>query len=683
MLCIIFTSTKMRAGMLMGNSPFWFTLEQKSNEGIHRGQFLTALQRYLPSLTHQYRRQLQEEGATEPVSIPLALVFPFNNQNLRHAPAQESVLQWLQTQAAQYQLLYADTLANTLIKGWSKKNTLTTNNSVVVQALDSSTLLDTPFGTEQLDDLGWASGNKKIFNQLLNDFAKQGFIPNAQAQYALWQQLERHEPYRNPLIINNLSNNILIKAQRRLSQQQYYENLAHSRNLLKKTLNQKNILNFHINNIIFAGTFFQTPVFKDFLTNELDIAACSIYYLDDIAAYSVLLKGISNSTSKYPISHERTISKIPTRKQFWELLHHECTDKKKFSAYCTQFIPIAQSLGINSDLVTNYIRHIIYGLRPLDELGEITHVHTILPVEHYEQQWLSYTKRQGMATTSWEESGREGESGRVREGESGRVRESGRVWEVESGRVKESEAERVREGVERVGEGELFLKEQKEAYQARSIQTSSHQILETVQEDFTVSISDTLHKALEIYFDIDKYLASSYFLYFIAKLKGDNRFYVFRLMTNEQTNDRPKMQKFKQIHEREASYYHHCSSIFTFPWGQYYYREYIEGTRLKEYVQQLGMDKKYHLGELKSNELELILSIWRTINGLTFSYPSITSDSFVVTVQRKFPMRTLTSVQLINIDGAECTHDEMEDQLHLMLSHLLGAQLYKEIRNTF
>ncbi len=657
MLCIIFTSTKMRAGMLMGNSPFWFTLEQKNNEGIHRGQFLTALQRYLPSLTHQYRRQLQEEGATEPVSIPLALVFPFDNQNLRHAPMQETVLQWLQTQTAQYQLLYADTLSNTLIKGWSKKNLPTTHDSIVLQALDSATLLDAPFGSEQLEELGWVSGNKKIFNQLLTDFSKQGFIPNAQAQYALWQQLERHEPYRNPLVVSHLSNDILIKAQRRLSQKQYHENLAHSRNLLKKILNQKNILNFNINNIIFVGSFFQTPVFKDFVTNELDIAACSIYYLEDNAAYTVLLKGIAKSTSKYPISQKRTTFKIPTRKQFWELLHHECTDKKKFGAYCTQFIPVAQSLGINSDLVTNYIRHIIYGLRPLGDLGEITHAHTLLPAEHYEQQWLSYTKHQRKDNLLSREEEREVQ-----------------IREKEQKSAEEEKEERYRRS-----EPEDTMR-----YTAsQPLETQIKESVVTQQQDFSVSISDTLHKDLELYFEIDKYLASSYFLYFIAKLKGDNRFYVFRLMTSEQANDAQKMQKFRQIHEREASYYHHCSSIFAFPFGQYYYREHIEGTRLKEYVQQIGMDKKYHLGDLKSNELELILSIWRTIHGLKFSYSSINSDSFVVTTQRKFPMRTLTHVQLINIDGSECTQDEMEEQLHLMLSHLLGAQLYKEIRNTF
>jgi hypothetical protein len=667
----------MRAGILMRNSPVWFTLEQNTNEGTHRGHFLMALQRYLPSLTHQYRRLLQEEGATKPVSIPLALVFPFDNQNLRHAPAQESVLQWLQTQTAQYQLLYADTLANTLIKGWIKQTPITTTDSIVVQALDGGTLLDTPFGNEQFDDLGWTSGTKKIFNQLLTDFAKQGFIPNAQAQYALWQQLSRHEPYRNPLVVNNLSNDILIKAQRRLSQQQYYELLSHSKNLLKKTLNQKNILKFNINNIIFVGKFFQTPIFKNFVANELGIAACTIHYMEDHAAYTTLLKGITKATSKYPISFQQTATKTPNRKQFWEILHHECTEKKDFGVYCTKFIPIAQSLGIHPDLVTNYIRHIIYGLRPLDELGEITQIHTILPVEHYEQQWLSYTKRQGSAAVLEER----GESKKVGEGES--------VY-GESKKVGEQEME----WGESKKEGGCVESEFREEDKEGTIKSSNPQILESLniqqlnpqtfnKEDYTVSISDTLHKGLDLYFDIDKYFASNYFLYFLAKLKGDSRFYVFKLMTSEQANDAQKVQKFKQIHEREASYYHHCSSIFTFPYGQYYYREYIEGERLKEYVQRTGLDKKYHLGELKSNELELILSIWRTMNALTFAYSSITSDSFVVTTQRKFPMRTITNVQLINIDGAECEHEEMEEQLHLMLSNLLGSQLYKEIRNTF
>jgi hypothetical protein len=656
-----------------------------------------ALQRYLPSLTHQYRRLLQEEGATKPVSIPLALVFPFDNQNLRHAPAQESVLQWLHTQTAQYQLLYADTFTNTLIKGWAKKNTLATHDSVVLQALDSYTLLDAPFGNEQFEDLGWTSGTKKIFNQLLTDFAKQGFIPNAQAQYALWQQLSRHEPYRNPLIVNNLSNDILIKAQRRLSQQQYYEILAHSRNLLKKYLNQKNILKFNINNIIFVGKFFQTPIFKDFVTNELGIAACNIHYIEDHAAYTILLKGIAKATSKYPISFQQTATKTPNRKQFWEILHHECTDKKNFGLYCTKFIPVAQSLGIHPDLVTNYIRHIIYGLRPLDELGEITHVHTILPVEHYEQQWLSYTKRQGSAAAWGEESKRVGEEeslfrerdrGESERGESERVREEESVFrESERGESKRvGEEERMFRESERVGEKESVWREESERlgekYHKEGInQPSNPQILS--KEDYTVAISDTLHKGLDLYFDIDKYFASSYFLYFLAKLKGDSRFYVFKLMTSEQADDAQKVQKFRQIHEREASYYHHCSSIFTFPYGQYYYREYIEGERLKEYVQRTGLDKKYHLGELKSNELELILAIWRTMNGLKFAYSTITSDSFVVTTQRKFPMRTITNVQLINIDGAECEHEEMEEQLHVMLSNLLGTQLYKEIRNTF
>jgi hypothetical protein len=170
---------------------------------------------------------------------------------------------------------------------------------------------------------------------------------------------------------------------------------------------------------------------------------------------------------------------------------------------------------------------------------------------------------------------------------------------------------------------------------------------------------------------------SSEFIYFKGKLKNERHLKVFRYLKNNK--DASAVLAFQRLFEREKSYYSDLSAMLTSADGaSYYHRNFIEGESLEKYVRRVGLNKKYRLKELSALDLELMLELWRSIYLLKFDYNTLSKKSFIVSQQWRLSLKKELDISMIDFDTTESTKALMEQQLIEIFEELFGKNLTNE-----
>ena len=157
---------------------------------------------------------------------------------------------------------------------------------------------------------------------------------------------------------------------------------------------------------------------------------------------------------------------------------------------------------------------------------------------------------------------------------------------------------------------------------------------------------------------------------------------VLRFISNEDFSQAYLQDRFLYLYEKEAQYYKDLSNLFETEDGKFYFRDYLKGLTLGEHFKKSGLSKKTSLRKLNSKELEFIVDLIQTIEGLPVSHCNINEKNILIQEKRSWNLQNETTINLIGFTSDDCSNEEMVNRMHEILHQLLAVGVYSEFRNT-
>ena len=201
---------------------------------------------------------------------------------------------------------------------------------------------------------------------------------------------------------------------------------------------------------------------------------------------------------------------------------------------------------------------------------------------------------------------------------------------------------------------------------------------ESTMNDTQISLAD-----LEQHFDVEQIYPNADFVYFKGKVKGDSIVKVIRLFRKAHMSSKDKIKSFQRLYRREASYYDYVSSLLKTPIGNYYERDFINGATLGEYLKRIGFVNKNSLEDLSSQDYKIVWQVLKEIENLKFATSGLNEDNFVVVSKMKWNFSKELSVKIVGFNSQDYSRQLMEEDVHNMLTNLLGKTLYQDFRKKF
>ena len=203
------------------------------------------------------------------------------------------------------------------------------------------------------------------------------------------------------------------------------------------------------------------------------------------------------------------------------------------------------------------------------------------------------------------------------------------------------------------------------------------------QEDTEGDIGGDPNRSLEEIFEISGVLLDPEFITKKVTHIINHDVKVIKILPTEDLENEARVNAFDIVYQKELAYYQELSEVFQAKEGKYYFRNYIERNTLKDYVRKTGLDKKDSFEKLNSNDLKLILEVWREIKGLDISHSNLSEYNILVLTKRKWNFSKDMEIKLVGFTSGECTEKEMEEQVHKIWSKLIGADVYLDFRKKF
>ncbi|MEM7512959.1 MAG: hypothetical protein AAF388_18675 [Bacteroidota bacterium] len=202
-------------------------------------------------------------------------------------------------------------------------------------------------------------------------------------------------------------------------------------------------------------------------------------------------------------------------------------------------------------------------------------------------------------------------------------------------------------------------------------------------EDLQIEIGGDPSRSLEEVFEISGVLLDPEFITKKVTHIINHDVKVIKILPTEDLENEARVKAFDIVYQKELAYYQELSEVFQAKEGKYYFRTYIERNTLKDYVRKTGLDKKDSFEKLNSNDLKLILEVWREIKGLDISHSNLSEYNILVLTKRKWNFSKDMEIKLVGFTSGECTEKEMEEQVHKIWSKLIGADVYLDFRKKF
>ena len=86
--------------------------------------------------------------------------------------------------------------------------------------------------------------------------------------------------------------------------------------------------------------------------------------------------------------------------------------------------------------------------------------------------------------------------------------------------------------------------------------------------------------------------------------------------------------------------------------------------------------KKRKINQLTSNDLKLILQIWKEINGLKFACKNLQEDNILVNSKLKWNLSKEVNIKLVGFKMAFCEKAAMIEDFHRVFERQFGDSLY-------
>lgn len=643
MLGIIFTHGRMLAAYVNENEIKWIKINSQPHLN-HQENYSAVFFKYFPEILDTALWYAYGNGMTPLESLHLALVFP-NDEAISFESERQIIIQWIETAPYRFSTIFVADTMSLLEQSIPKKNV----NFLIFEALDEIAHAKT--NVEQIESilkeqdfskLGKKQGIDNIFQTILKELQKKNIDVDVTLKEEIYSNLTSFDVNKK-LKINKLSSLSNLSLDINISESRYYDLLTAERKSYKNILFLLNIFANSKLSIIFASDFYNNDVFKGFVSHSLqnfENNGIEILFFSDYFIFETLL---NHSYSVITENSQKEATK--TKHQLLSEIRIKCTDKRKFRSYYQKYVPIAASLGIPSDVLSQYLKQILFKQKSLSALGEV-----ISPIK----QKTTNSTLKTLTLFDYEKSQSKPKPNLIQNTIYKTISDS-----LSTDDLVESEAMPI----------EHF------DYEVAQFEDS------IVNDDLNIFDNITMLFVNEIC-QLEHTFDSSEFLYFKALLNGQNKPSVIRLLKNNASEY--AVSNFKKIYNREKTCFNNLSALYKTENGiLYYHRDYIEGEPLEQYVKRTGISKKNHLKDLTSLDLELMIELWQTIYSLKFSYASLNKNSFWITIHWRLPFKKEIEVNLIDIDSTESTLENMENQLLEIFEELFGKNITNEFKQQF
>ncbi len=672
MLCIIFTKKKAFAA-IYGEK---IELLPLSNETYisYSGTLREALEAQLPSISVKYSQHVLKTGKKTFDPIPLIIVFPTDNSD-EQLKQEKKAKQWIKSFAPGFRLVHTDNLATAYIRTILSEKETINNDIVVLEALDDYVNLYIHYGDKTkkgyyktIKELGWQEGKKLVLEKLVTTLAQEGFILNEEDEAALVSQLEHHKG-GNDFIIRKKTAGVAIDAKVHLPDSSYKDLICKGRSSLDELLNINLKTNNYIYKVFLIGKYFDNPFFLNYLCDHLNLQGklISKNISTNEQAIATLASGVFKKTIDiYAAKKAKSLAKRQQKKRRKQLLKEildVCTDRTKFKEYNSIYIKKGAAIGIPKSVILWLIKENLSA----DELpdpfidnieGLPASIQTTKPPEH--------TKEAVKASSSSD----------IEKAPTDTEKQKNTHTPTPQSQVDEVKTS---QQINRLATSTT-------ANIKPEIQKETQKVVDTPLETKPSKKTSNKKALAEMgqYLSIEKMYSDTEFMLFKGKLKGNEKLRVFRIILADDAKDKNEMKRFRSLHDLESSYYNDkISSIYTMSFGRFYHRDFIQGTTLRNYITQNGINQKQGVTDLKTDELQLILALWKEINGLNFACKNLNEDTILVSTKRKWNLKKEINIHLVGISSATCSMGEMQEELHQIFERQLGKELYQQIRQKF
>ncbi len=572
--------------------------------------------------------------------IPTAIILPFNDSGWR-----QKVDAFKKKYENDVRIVFEDNLASSYLRGVGKD---TENSDYVIlenQGKGSELFFYKSQGNSQVSnipEMNTDDGLKKITDYVVAEFAKEGLMLGGDQEKQLLQQISRGGK-GGKYSIQKKSGGITIDASINVSKGDYEDKLTEKRSLLSKYLHPKILQGSkNLKEVILMGDYFDNQVIQDYLNKELQLSSYinknSYISRKDIVvgASSVGFGGIEKFLGAERAEEER-IANLKRKREAKHAresllleIRQTVVDPSKVDEYKSKFGKKADDLGIPREVVMWNIDEIVDTLELEQELGKKTEI-PVISSSSVEK----ITRTEPIVTSTPP------------------------TPEPTPAPKPEAKKETPKPAPKPVAKKET----PKPATNTGRSKASSGTQLSNVFK--------TKSKLGNIGFDAQ-----------VGELVHQPGEKVLRFISNSDLKNSNMKASFENLHTKESMYYENTSPIHGADFGKYYYRESVEGEPISEYVKKNAARFKSDIEKWSSQDLKLILKIWKEVTNLDHSY-DLEADDIIILSKLTWSLKREMDIKLVNFKAKEISKKQMEDKMHKVLLQLFGKKIYQNLRKKF
>lgn len=660
MLCIIFTSTKMLVGTIHTSKPTLLPLLPGNRHAVsHENNYLLTLQTYFERVMYGYAQaQLNAEEKPHVQTLLPRITIVVTRDALNHNQQQiTSLTDWIISQTSRCTYGGVMEFYDTFFLGYGLPKEA--NRSVLLcDGLNAPTSiyryaegLKTPELLEYLPEFSFQNGLEKLYISLQKQFELNGVTLDENLKTQLWTQLEVYDKSQNEFIFKKNQKDFELNFKYFLSSNKYFNTLCHNRGLLRNTLNNNELSRFNVQKIFFCGDLYDNEIFRDFCINVLGIEKKTIRIFSNIKIFTYICTGIN----KTALSEQQTLADkyLLSRKSLVERIRNECTEKQKYRKYAQKYVSLGLTIGLSETYIVGMIRSCLFGAQSLTQLGHIVATKSIFDTPASHELIESFTATPSVVYST---------SAALLAPQMGVVPVQHENAFAQNNVVLEQIEDKLDTSIE--------------------VFTENTNSLEHFAKNCKLELNDLLRSNLGWFFRVEQYYALHSCLSFKGKTKENNETRMFYFLPLEAS--RAQIVCFEILRDRNLLYYGKVvSDIEASAIGSYYSRPYFDGVGLGTYIKNIELDKKIFFNELTSNELELLLEVWKEINRLPFATKISDANQLLINTKWKLPFNKKISVTLTHLDVQDIETNEMYDDVHQIFQQLLSKSLYEFFKANF
>ena len=619
MLCIILTRSKLFAGVYNGTTEL---LPLSSREYIDYGgkTMLQALDTSLDKIGKAYEQYAKKASLNVTTGkIPTSVAFAVGNLRKDGSLYDRNEIQDFfkkSKNAAKFDLLYAEHLPLSYLRGMNGNPRLAKESCVVLEAMDdclnlcycnipNGKLNGKAKGTDDFryisyKEIGQNAAAQGLLDEVISQFTNAGLKIDAKGKASLMSQLATslEKPVSdNVYSLARSTGRVSIKAELNLSARRHEEVAVVNHQSLKDRLSKDQVEALGINKVVLLGDYLDNRVLKDYLVKELKLGAKVLNPLKEKgnAELLAITKGVgltANEIAKARAEEARIRAEEEARRKALERerrlkeereklltdIRRSCLDPSKKNEYEERFVAVGAKLNMPREVIVWNIQ---------EALSSASLQVTVAPVPTF------------------------------------------------------SSASR---------NTQLVVSEQNGVKAPRLIEI----------------------------FDIKGVLIDPEFATKKATLRGKPGNRVVRLIDQASLGNAQKQANFEKLYNKELVYYQELSEIKDAAEGKYYYRDFIPRFTLKEYVKKVGLDKKASFEKLSSKDIKFVMSVFDEVRSLPVPHANL--NEFNILVLQEGLLKRSTEIKFVGFTSEDCSVSKMEERIHAVFSTLMKPKVYAEFR---